>query len=90
MLIGMSDDRLLYSQPQLWRPGATVRACGPSLLHAGRWGLTGAEALRAFVRAVDGRVREIPLAPGDHCFVDNQTVVHGRRSPHATTAPTAG
>jgi L-asparagine oxygenase len=38
-----------------------------------------AHALRVLVRHLDAVTREVPLAPGDVCFIDNRNVVHGRR-----------
>lgn len=38
------------------------------------------EALDAFVAAVDNRLHDVALEPGDFCFVDNFRAVHGRRS----------
>jgi hypothetical protein len=39
-----------------------------------------ARALRSLVEHVDGAARDLPLAAGDACFLDNRNVVHGRRS----------
>jgi Fe(II)/alpha-ketoglutarate-dependent arginine beta-hydroxylase len=37
------------------------------------------EALDALIQAIDERLQEIVLHPGDLCFLDNFKVVHGRR-----------
>lgn len=37
-------------------------------------------ALEKLVLHIDSRVREIVLKPGDICFIDNYTAVHGRKS----------
>lgn len=36
-------------------------------------------AFNALVRSIDGVLSELVLQPGDHCFLDNYRVVHGRR-----------
>jgi Fe(II)/alpha-ketoglutarate-dependent arginine beta-hydroxylase len=38
------------------------------------------EALDALVRALDGRLEDVVLEPGDICFIDNFKAVHGRRA----------
>jgi Fe(II)/alpha-ketoglutarate-dependent arginine beta-hydroxylase len=35
-------------------------------------------AFEALVRAIDGKLTEVPLAQGDFCFIDNCKGVHGR------------
>ncbi|MFD7865281.1 guanitoxin biosynthesis L-enduracididine beta-hydroxylase GntD [Streptomyces sp. NPDC057682] len=37
-----------------------------------------AAALRALIAHLDANLYELPLRPGDVCFVDNRNVVHGR------------
>jgi Fe(II)/alpha-ketoglutarate-dependent arginine beta-hydroxylase len=38
------------------------------------------QALEALIRAIDGKLQEVILAPGDLCFIDNFKCVHGRRA----------
>jgi Fe(II)/alpha-ketoglutarate-dependent arginine beta-hydroxylase len=37
------------------------------------------EALDALIAEVESKIRDVALAPGDFCFVDNFRAVHGRR-----------
>jgi Fe(II)/alpha-ketoglutarate-dependent arginine beta-hydroxylase len=37
-------------------------------------------ALDALINSIDEQLREVVLAPGDICFIDNYKAVHGRRS----------
>jgi len=41
------------------------------------------EVLDRFVAAVDSRMHDVALQPGECCFIDNYKVVHGRRPFHA-------
>jgi Fe(II)/alpha-ketoglutarate-dependent arginine beta-hydroxylase len=38
-----------------------------------------ARALRSLVEHLDAATHDLPLVPGDVCFLDNRNVVHGRR-----------
>ncbi|MEU8029348.1 guanitoxin biosynthesis L-enduracididine beta-hydroxylase GntD [Streptomyces sp. NPDC049099] len=38
-----------------------------------------AEALANLTRALDARLQDVTLTPGDYCFIDNHVVVHGRK-----------
>ncbi len=38
------------------------------------------EAFEALVRAIDARLADLVLMPGEICFVDNRKAVHGRRA----------
>ena len=48
-------------------------------------------AFEALVKAIDARITDLVLEPGDVCFIDNFKAVHGAgRSRRATTGTTAG
>jgi Fe(II)/alpha-ketoglutarate-dependent arginine beta-hydroxylase len=38
------------------------------------------KAFEALVKTLDARIADLPLGPGDICFVDNRKSVHGRRA----------